>query len=164
MSLTGCLRKLGKNVSAEDRAAIQAAAADLRRQGMAPGEAAAAAVRSQMEALSTLASEKKKAAPSKPAPAAAAPITREQLTGLEVPPKDGTDSHLKAVADRVKRIETEAPDTIVRTAEDGKTVTAAEELARIRREAAEGTDIELGALDADLIRVAAECALSAGTV
>jgi hypothetical protein len=43
-------------------------------------------------------------------------------------------------------------------------VTAAEELARIRREAAEGTDIELGALDADLIRVAAECALSAGTV
>jgi hypothetical protein len=67
------------------------------------------------------------------------------------------------VAERVKRIETEAPDTVVRTAEDGKPVTAAEELARIRREAAEGTDTELGHLDADLIRVAAECALSAGT-
>jgi hypothetical protein len=51
MSLTGCLRKLGKNVSAEDRAAIQALAADHRAQGKSNNEAALAAVQAHMDNL-----------------------------------------------------------------------------------------------------------------
>jgi len=92
-----------------------------------------------------------------------APLSREKLGGLELQPKDGTDAHLRSVAERVKIIEQEAPDAVVRKTEDGTPVTAREELAQIRKLAAEGTDDELGTLDADLIRVAAECALSVGT-
>ncbi len=63
---------------------------------------------------------------------------------------------------RLAQLEQEAPDLVVRTTEDGKAVTLADELAAARREAAEGSDVELGRLDADLVRVAAECALSLG--
>jgi hypothetical protein len=46
--------------------------------------------------------------------------------------------------------------------EDGKAIAAADALAAVRKLAAEGTDTELGSLDADLVRVAAGCALSLG--
>ena len=49
-------------------------------------------------------------------------------------------------------------------ADDGKPVTLADEMARIRREAAEGTDTELGTNDAGLLKVAAACAMSVGQV
>ena len=45
---------------------------------------------------------------------------------------------------------------------EGKRISTAEELDRARLEAAEGTDFELGTLDADLLRIAADCALSVG--
>jgi hypothetical protein len=70
---------------------------------------------------------------------------------------------LASIAERVATVEAAAGDLVVRTTEDGRPVTVADELAAVRREAAEGTDAELGALDADLVRVAAECALSMGS-
>ena len=48
--------------------------------------------------------------------------------------------------------------------EDGTHITAREELEAIRREAAEGTDTTLGADDAPLLQVAAECFLSSGGI
>ena len=42
-------------------------------------------------------------------------------------------------------------------------VSLADELAAIRKAAQEGTDTDFGALDAPLLKVAAECALSIGT-
>lgn len=76
--------------------------------------------------------------------------------------KDRTPEHVASVTERAAQIEAEKPDTVVRHDEAGKPVTAAEEMARIRQEIAEGTDIDLGTLDADLVRVAAACALSTG--
>lgn len=77
-------------------------------------------------------------------------------------PKPAADPVMSTVAARVADLEQTAPDLVVRMTDDGKPVTLAQELAEVRRLAAEGSDTELGALDADLLRVAAECALSTG--
>lgn len=90
-------------------------------------------------------------------------LTDDQITDTEpaafAPSKDPM---LESIAERVATVEAAAGDLVVRTTEDGRPVTVADELAAVRREAAEGTDAELGSLDADLVRVAAECALSMG--
>lgn len=52
------------------------------------------------------------------------------------------------------------PDIPVAVKDDGTHVTAAEQLDAIKLQAQEGTDTELGALDAPLLKVAAECLLS----
>jgi hypothetical protein len=65
---------------------------------------------------------------------------------------------------RIAQIQAESPDLVVRVTEDGKPVTLADELAALKREVAEGTPDELGALDAQLVKVAAECALSVSTL
>lgn len=54
------------------------------------------------------------------------------------------------------------PDTPIRLDDSGNRVTFAADLAEVQRLAAEGTDDTLGTLDADLFRVAVECALSGG--
>ena len=59
------------------------------------------------------------------------------------------DAHMRSVADRVASVERENP-------------AAAQEMAAARELAAEGDDVNLGALDADLLQVAANCALSLG--
>jgi len=91
-------------------------------------------------------------------------LTDKQITDTEPATiKPSTDPMLASIAERVATVEAAAGDLVVRTTEDGRPVTVADELAAVRREAAEGTDAELGALDADLVRVAAECALSMGS-
>jgi hypothetical protein len=45
----------------------------------------------------------------------------------------------------------------------GQPVRLADELAAVRKAAQEGTETEFGALDAPLLKVAAECALATGT-
>lgn len=85
-------------------------------------------------------------------------VTDDQLNGSEPAlstPK--ADALMRSVTDRVQAIEMQSPD--MRVTDD---LNAAEFMAQARREAAEGTDLELGALDADLLRVAADCALSSG--
>lgn len=72
------------------------------------------------------------------------------------------ESQLSAVSDRVASLEMFQPSLVVRLDADGRPVTLAQEMSAIRREAANGTDDSLGAIDAGLIRVAAECALSMG--
>lgn len=84
-----------------------------------------------------------------PEPAKPAPATPEKATA-------------ESVSNRLQELEATAPDMVVRISDDGKPVTLADEMARIRREAAEGTDTELGANDAGLLKVAADCALSTG--
>lgn len=51
------------------------------------------------------------------------------------------------------------PDLPVRVTEDGQVVTAKAEIEAVRREAIEGTADTLGARDADLLQVAADCFL-----
>jgi hypothetical protein len=46
--------------------------------------------------------------------------------------------------------------------DSGKVTTAKEEMAAARKEAAEGTDEDIGLNEVDLVRVAAECALASG--
>lgn len=84
-----------------------------------------------------------------PEPAKPAPATPEKATA-------------ESVSNRLQELEATAPDMVVRISDDGKPVTLADEMARIRREAAEGTDTELGSNDAGLLKVAADCALSTG--
>lgn len=54
------------------------------------------------------------------------------------------------------------PDMPLRVTDDGDRVSAQQELEAVRKEAAEGTDTSLGADDAPLLQVAANCFLSSG--
>lgn len=77
-------------------------------------------------------------------------------------PREVANESIRMIESRVQKLEAERADMPIRITEDGQTLTVADEMARVRREAAEGLDDELGTLDADLVRVAAECALSLG--
>lgn len=76
---------------------------------------------------------------------------------------DAANDAPDAVAARVKQVLDEQPDLVARVDDDGKPVKWADELEAVRREAQEGTDDALGAMDAPLLQVAAECALATGT-
>lgn len=90
-------------------------------------------------------------------------LTDEQLAGSDAPaPKAGVDALVQSVNDRMAALEVAAPDMVVRLDADGNPITLRDELARIRRESAEGTDTTLGGDDAPLVQVAATCALSMG--
>jgi hypothetical protein len=99
----------------------------------------------------------------KPSIDAAQALIAETDAAAPATPKASTDPMFASISARIAEIENSAAPIVVRTTEDGRPVTVADELAAVRREAAEGTDAELGALDADLVRVAAECALSMGS-
>ena len=101
------------------------------------------------------------AAPPKPAAEAGDPIAKLNEPA-DAKPKPAADPIMSTVAMRVADLESTAPDMVVRIADDGKHVTLADDLAEVRRMVAEGTDDSLGTLDADLMRVAVECALSTG--
>lgn len=101
--------------------------------------------------------------PERIAPADGAPLDQAHLTNTEVaPPAPKADAVQQAVAARAQALEQAAGDMLIRVDDSGNAVTVRDELARIRREVVEGTDNELGTIDADLLRVAAECALSLG--
>lgn len=111
------------------------------------------------------------ARPTDPAADLAADVVEAARKGQEVTPVRGQanqaatrakDPAAQAMATRLADMETTQAQMVVRLDEGGIPVTLADELAAVRREAAEGTDAELGSLDADLVRVAAECALSTG--
>lgn len=70
----------------------------------------------------------------------------------------------ESIAARVAEVEAVDPGLAVGQDANGKTVTAAELMDQARREAEFGTDAELGAADADLVRVAADCALSSAAL
>lgn len=72
------------------------------------------------------------------------------------------DALMQSVADRVAAVETTSPDMVIGMTDSGNPITVRDELARIRREAMEGTDAELGGADAELVNVAANCALTNG--
>lgn len=81
-------------------------------------------------------------------------LTEQQLAGLDVELKARPDEATRSVADRVQQLELNQP--ALRVSEEA---TAVQFMAAARREAAIGSDTELGALDADLLQVAADCAL-----
>ena len=90
-------------------------------------------------------------------------LTDDQLTGT--PPDTiatKTDPLMQSISDRVAAVEMTNPDMPIGMREDGTPITVADELARIRKEALEGTDTTLGSADADLVNVAANCALAMG--
>jgi hypothetical protein len=90
-------------------------------------------------------------------------LTDAELTNT--PPetiKPAPDALTASVSERVAAVEATNPDMPIGMTEDGKPITVRDELARIRKEAFEGTDTELGAADADLVNVAANCALTNG--
>lgn len=73
------------------------------------------------------------------------------------------DPLIRSVLNRAEAIKTESPDMPVALKEDGTHAKFAEEVDAIRKQAREGTDTELGAADADLMRAAADCFLSTGS-
>lgn len=97
-----------------------------------------------------------------PRAARAADAVVEAVDAVEVaaPAARSADPELAALQQRASRIEAELADTPLRVTEDGKTVTVREELERVRREAADGSDDDLGLNEVNLAQVAAECALS----
>lgn len=91
------------------------------------------------------------------------PTVKESLT---VQPESGNPASPEVTPDtyraRVDALLTEQPDLIARLDDAGQPVKLSDELAAIKKQAQEGTDTDFGALDAPLLKVAAECALSFG--
>jgi PAS domain-containing protein len=102
-------------------------------------------------------------APKTDAPAGQAMAELAATDAAPVSPAKAQAAAESSANNRLQELTEQNPDMVVRINEDGKPVTVAEELAALKREVAEGTDTELGALDADLVRVAAECALATAT-
>lgn len=92
-----------------------------------------------------------------------APVVKESLTTpLEQTKPVSEVQTPDAYAARVEALTKEQPDLIARLDESGQPVKLSDDLAAIKKEAQEGTDTDFGALDAPLLKVAAECALSIG--
>ena len=90
-------------------------------------------------------------------------LTDDQLTNTATDPKPAApDALMQSVSERVAAVELTNPDMPIGVDDSGNPITVRDELARIRREAMEGTDTELGGADADLVNVAANCALTNG--
>lgn len=87
-------------------------------------------------------------------------LTADHLTNTPAaPPNPSADPLLASIAERIARVEQMAPDMVVRTDDAGQPVTVAKEMARIREESRNGSDMDLGADDAHLLTVAANCAI-----
>lgn len=96
-------------------------------------------------------------------PTAPLPVVKDSLT-TEFDTTGQTQKQAPdAYASRVDALIKEQPDLIVRLDDAGQPVKLSDELAAIKKQAQEGTDTDFGALDAPLLKVAAECALSIGT-
>jgi hypothetical protein len=144
MSLTSCLKKLGKNVSAEDRAAIQELAAQNRKDGMAAQDAAVAAVRSHMDGLGT---QMQALRDTKPGPDASASASRgTQQDAGEAP---SLDTQL------AQKLAAEQPDLRVVLPGSDEHITVAEAMQRIAEEQKQDGHW------ADLVNTAVQCALTA---
>lgn len=88
-------------------------------------------------------------------------LPENSLFGNELPPVH-KDPLTRSVLGRAAELERIAPDMVVGKDPQGNDVTVRQEMERIRRESMEGTDTELGAKDAALLEVAANCALTLG--
>ena len=71
---------------------------------------------------------------------------------------------IRSVLSRADEVERTNPDMVVGQDSDGQPITVKQEMERLRRESIEGTDTELGTQDAPLLQIAADCALSTGTM
>lgn len=85
------------------------------------------------------------------------------LTDQIEPPKVAEAQTPDAYQARIDALLKDQPDIVSRLDDSGQPVKLSDELAAIKKEAQEGTDTEFGSLDAPLLKVAAECALSIGT-
>lgn len=94
--------------------------------------------------------------PKRPMQDIAADVVEASRRNAEVTPKPGGDP--MAASNRVQGLDPsrEMPNF------EGEAVKVGDEMERVQRVAREGTADELGAIDADLLRVAAECALTVG--
>lgn len=94
----------------------------------------------------------------------AAPTAADPNAPIEpvAEPPGHRDPLTRSILGRAAELERTAPDMVVRQDESGRDITVREEMERIRKESLEGTDTELGAQDAPLVEVAANCALSMG--
>lgn len=92
-----------------------------------------------------------------------APAAQREAQAGDIPAGAGPEAAvIQSVRTRADQVVLEAPDLVVGVDENGATITAKEALEKIRREAQEGTENELGAADAPLLDVAVQCALSVG--
>lgn len=107
-----------------------------------------------------------KAVPAEPAQAVKTPAKAEPAKNPAPPEANAAPAEQAGrvtVQDnaRGETVVKENPDLPVDVTENGKVMTAADKMAEIRKLAQEGTDTELGAMDAKLLQAAAECLLSA---
>lgn len=93
-----------------------------------------------------------------------ATVAHDSIDAPAMPKETANDAAtLDAFRARVEELTATQPDMVARLDESGQPVRLSDELASIRKAAQEGTDTEFGALDAPLLKVAAECALAIGT-
>lgn len=106
-----------------------------------------------------------KADQSAPGTTTARPAGTAEESGVKVSPPEtaaNQDPHVASIISRVEDLNARNPDMPVAMRDDGTQTRLADELEAIRQDARQGTDGVLGADDAPLLRVAAECFLSLG--
>jgi hypothetical protein len=140
MSLTGCIKKAGGALRAEDKAAILARARELRSDGLSADAAGAQAVKEQIATVSKLMEN--------PAESLAARTKKEAPTTNAAPDQ--------REASRVDTIAAESPDMLVVLPGKDQMLTVADALKEARAEHAMDTS------EADLLQAAAECAIGFG--
>lgn len=134
MSLTGCIKKAGALLHPEDRAAIYARAAELKKQGLDGNTAAKQAVQEQFDKVAT------------------------QIKTGDIPPSGEKPAELKVDATsphetRLQKLSTETPDMPVKLPGSEKSVPLSEAMKQIEAEHVR----ELGL--ADMVKAALDCAI-----
>lgn len=99
---------------------------------------------------------------SNPASSGSGAGSRTEATGAGDSGQGVRDPHVASVLSRVEDLNAKQPDMPVAIRDDGTPARLADELEAIRNDARRGTDDVLGADDAPLLKVAAECFLSLG--
>jgi|GEM_PF-7012661 len=74
------------------------------------------------------------------------------------------DPRIESALNRIEELSAKAPDMHVAVNDQGERVDLKSDLDAVKREVREGTDDHLGTMDADLLKVAAECFLTVGSV
>lgn len=160
-SLTTCLREAREFLAENIHDGILKRAAELRANGSSADEAKMVATREALQVVRDARAEVETAKAEgrslyEPLP----PDQQPKPPAQPEQPARAAALDADPIVAKAMQIEAANPSMQVGRDEFGGQVTAADLMEQARREAMEGTDDELGMLDADLLKVAADCALS----
>jgi hypothetical protein len=160
MSLTSCLKKAGKTLSAENKAAILARAKELQDTGMPREDAGRAAVREVLDAASADLDQMARVPELSLVPMEDGPGMAASRDPLSPPPPavamESPDQAMARMQQTVDTMRTEDPDMLVTLPGDEAPIRLGDAMEILARQMDEAKD------RSTFTRVAAECAIMSG--